>query len=112
MLRLIPSLPALYVAARVVWPSPWPLALKLGVTVLLLVVSQYHLWSRLSSGSVFAPEFPRPVVILFNWAFGSLALATPILFALDAAGLLGGVLPGSGWAVPMAWSYAVVLTAL
>jgi hypothetical protein len=27
MIRLIPSLPALYVVARVVWPSPWPLAL-------------------------------------------------------------------------------------
>jgi hypothetical protein len=66
MLRLIPSLPALYVAARVVWPSPWPLAVKLGLTVLLLVASQYHLWSRLSSGSVFAPEFPRPVVILLS----------------------------------------------
>ena len=43
MIRLIPSLPALYVVARVVWPSPWPLALKLGLTALLLVASQYHL---------------------------------------------------------------------
>jgi uncharacterized protein len=112
MIRLIPSLPAVYVIARVVWVSPWPLTLKLGLTVLLLVASQYHLWSRLSSGSVFAPEFPRPVVILFNWAFGALALAAPILLALDAASLVGWGMPGSGWAVPMAWRYAAALVAV
>ena len=111
MIRLIPSLPAVYVIARVVWPSPWPLALKLSVTVLLLVASQFHLWSRLSSGSVFAPEFPRPVVILFNWAFGALALAIPMLLALDAASLVGWVLSGGGWAVPMAWRDVAVLAA-
>ncbi|MDR6126094.1 hypothetical protein QE361_003608 [Sphingomonas sp. SORGH_AS802] len=40
----------------------------------MLAASQFHLWSRVSSGSVFAPEFPRPFVILFNWAFGALLL--------------------------------------
>ncbi len=111
MIRLIPSLPALYVVARVVWPSPWLLALKLGLTALLLVASQYHLWSRLSSGSVFAPEFPRPVVILFNWAFGALALAAPMLLAVDAVALAYRILAGSGWAAPMAWRYAATLAA-
>lgn len=112
MIRLIPSLPALYVIARVVWPSPWPLALKLCVAVLVLVASQYHLWSRLSSGSVFAPEFPRPVVILFNWSFGALALAAPMLLSLDAVALVSWVLPGGGWVAPMAWRYAAVTMAL
>lgn len=111
MIRLVPSLPALYVAARVVWPSPWPLALTLGLTVLLLAASQYHLWSRLSSGSVFAPEFPRPVVILFNVAFGALALAAPMLLLLDAAGLAMRVLPGGGGGIPLGWRYATVLAA-
>ena len=112
MIRLIPSLPAAYIIVRVVWPSPWPLALKLGVTAILLAASQYHLWSRLSSGSVFAPEFPRPVVILFNVAFGALALAAPMLLALDAVALVCWVLPGSGRAVPIAWRYAVALAAV
>ncbi|MGV7033826.1 metallophosphoesterase [Methylobacterium symbioticum] len=112
MIRLIPSLPALYVVARVVWPSPWPLALKLGLTAFLLAASQYHLWSRLSSGSVFAPEFPRPVVILFNVAFGALALAAPMLVALDVVTLVCWILPGDGWTVPMGWRYAAALAAL
>ena len=112
MIRLIPSLPAFYVVARVVWPSPWPLALKLGLTALLLVASQYHLWSRLSSGSVFAPEFPRPVVILFNWAFGSLALAAPMLLVLDIMTLVGWGLSERAWVAPMAWLYAATLAAV
>ncbi|MGY2050824.1 metallophosphoesterase [Methylobacterium sp. JK268] len=111
MIRLIPSLPAVYVLARVVWPSPWSPVIQIGVTVLLLTASQYHLWSRLSSGSVFAPEFPRSVVILFNTAFGALALATPMLLVLDAAALVCWILPGSGWAIPMAWRYAAALAA-
>lgn len=111
MIRLIPSLPAVYLIARVVWPSPWPLALKLGLGVLLLVASQYHLWSRLSSGSVFAPEFPRPIVILFNWAFGGIALAAAMLLPLDSASLASLFLPDGDWAVPMMWRYAVVLAA-
>ncbi|MFD0938930.1 metallophosphoesterase [Methylobacterium trifolii] len=111
MIRLIPSLPAAYVIARGVWPLPWPPALKLGLAAVLLVASQYHLWSRLSSGSVFAPEFPRPVVILFNGAFGAIALAAAMLLALDVAALASLVLPGGGWAISTPWRYAVALTA-
>ncbi|MEN2785045.1 metallophosphoesterase [Sphingomonas qilianensis] len=62
------------VLARWLWPLAIALEWKIAVAVLLLVASQYHLWSRLSSGSVFAPEFPRAIVILFNWAFGVIVL--------------------------------------
>ncbi len=54
----------------------------------MLGASQFHLWSRLSSGSVFAPEFPRAVVILFNWAFGALLLLAVLQLALDIGALL------------------------
>ncbi|EIZ85075.1 metallophosphoesterase [Methylobacterium sp. GXF4] len=111
MIRLIPSLPALYVIARGAWPLPWPLALKLGLAGVLLVASQYHLWSRISSGSVFAPEFPRPLVVLFNWAFGAIALAALMLLALDVVALASLALPGGGWAIPTAWRYAAALAA-
>jgi predicted MPP superfamily phosphohydrolase len=32
------------------------------VAALALVALQFHRWSKLSSGSVFSPEFPRPVI--------------------------------------------------
>jgi predicted small integral membrane protein len=74
MLHLIFALPSLYVLMRFVWPLSWTPSVKVFVAVLVLIASQYHLWSRLSSGSVFSPEFPRVLVLLFNWAFGAILL--------------------------------------
>ena len=48
-----------------------------------MVALQFHRWSKLSSGSVFSPEFPRPVVALFNWAFGAVVLLALLLVLLD-----------------------------
>ncbi len=56
--------------------------------MLFLLASQYHLWSKLSSGSVFAPEFPRLIVILFNWAFGAILLLAVLQIVLDLGTLL------------------------
>ena len=76
--NLVFAIPALIVIARWLWPLPLPLWAKIAVGVVMLTASQFHLWSRLSSGSIFAPEFPRPIVILFNWAFGALVLLAVI----------------------------------
>jgi uncharacterized protein len=101
MFHLTFALPALYVLARFVWPLPWAPGGKTALAIAVLVASQYHLWSRLSSGSVFSPEFPRAVVLLFNWAFGAIALLAVMQIALDVIALSarlfrgGGTIPGS-----------------
>jgi hypothetical protein len=77
------AMPGLLVIARWLGPLALPVGIKVGVALLLLAASQYHFWSRLSSGSVFAPEFPRPVVILFNWAFGAILLLALLQILLD-----------------------------
>jgi uncharacterized protein len=82
------AVPALVVLIRWLWPLPLPLWAKLAAVLLVLGASQFHLWSRLSSGSVFAPEFPRVVVILFNWAFGALVLLAVFQLVLDLGALL------------------------
>ena len=94
-----------------------PLAAKLAVALALLAVSQYHLWSRLSSGSVFAPEFPRAVVILFNWAFGALLLLALLQILVDVATLVTVVVRRDAAGVPDTVRYgagvvAVVLAAI
>jgi predicted MPP superfamily phosphohydrolase len=81
-------MPSLLVAARWLWPLSIPLGAKIALAILLLIASQYHLWSRLSSGSVFAPEFPRAIVILFNWAFGAILLLAALQLVLDLATLI------------------------
>lgn len=85
--NLIFATPCLFVIARWLWPLSLPFWMKGAIAILLLAASQYHFWSRLSSGSIFAPEFPRVVVILFNWAFGAILLLAMMQILLDCGTL-------------------------
>jgi predicted MPP superfamily phosphohydrolase len=86
---------------------------KCVAALLLLVASQYHLWSRLSSGSVFAPEFPRPVILLFNWAFGAIIFLALLQLVLDGSTLIVMAVHGGRVSVPDGARYAIgVATAL
>ncbi|WP_182086231.1 metallophosphoesterase [Aureimonas sp. ME7] len=87
MIHLNFSIPCLYVLVRFVLPLPWTYRSKIALAALLIVGSQFHLWNRLSSGSVFAPEFPQGVVLAFNWAFGAILFLAIFQIALDLAGL-------------------------
>lgn len=88
--------------------APW---LTGTLAVLLLVGSQYHLWCRLSSGSVFSPEFPRALVVLFSWATGTILFLALATLVLDA-GVLAAMLVRHGpVAVPDALRYAVAALA-
>lgn len=110
---LVFLIPAIYVASRTLWPLALPLWSKVVVALLLFGVSQYHLWSRLSSGSVFSPEFPRPVVMLFNWAFGALVLLMLLQIVLDLGLLVTAVVRWQRAALPdAARSWAMGLAAL
>jgi predicted MPP superfamily phosphohydrolase len=77
-----------------------PVSVKCIATVILFAASQYHYWSQLSSGSVFSPEFPRPVIILFNWAFGAIILLAPMQLLLDVGTLIAMLIHGGGVSVP------------
>lgn len=82
------GLPLLVVILNWLWPLPLPLSLKIPAAALVVVAALYHYWSRLSSGSIFAPEFPRPLVIMFNWAFGAILFLTLLQITLDLGALL------------------------
>lgn len=84
---------------------------KLGAGALLLAASQYHLWSRLSSGSMFAPEFPREIVILFNWAFGAILLLAVLQLLLDVGALAATLLNRGMVGIPDAARYMVAAVA-
>lgn len=75
--------------------------------MILFAASQYHYWSQLSSGSVFSPEFPRPVVILFNWAFGAIILLAPMQLLLDVGTLIAMLVHGGGISVPDGMRYGL-----
>ena len=100
MFHLIFAMPALYVIGRSIWPLPWLLGCKIAVAVLVLLASQYHLYSRLSSGSVFAAEMPRSAVIMFNWAFSAIFLLALFQLLVDLGAL--ALLPVLGRSVATA----------
>jgi hypothetical protein len=88
MFKIVTGLLWLIVLVRFILPLPWPWTLKAVLALVLLVASQYHYFSRLSSGSVFSPEFPRPLVIAFNVLFGAILLLAVFLLAIDAVALV------------------------
>jgi uncharacterized protein len=112
MFHLIFALPSLYVLTRFLWPLPWAPGGKVALAVILLMASQYHLWSRLSSGSVFSPEFPRALVLLFNWAFGAIVLLALMQISLDVTALVARLFRVGGWATPDGVRYAAAIAAM
>ena len=83
MIHLIFGLPWMVVVVRFIQPLPWPWWLKAAAAIILLIASQFHLLSRISSGSVFDPEFSRPLIIAFNVLLGGMLLLAVLQIAVD-----------------------------
>ncbi len=98
--HLIFAAPCAYVIVRWLAPLGLPFAAKGVLALLLLAASQFHLWNRLSSGSVFAPEFPRGIVLALNWAFGAILLLAVLQILVDLGALATALLRWSPVAVP------------
>lgn len=81
------------------------------MAVLVLVALQFHRWSELSSGSVFSPEFPRPVVALFNWALGAIVLLMLLQLLLDAGLLFAALIHGGMVGAPDGVRYGMAALA-
>ncbi len=60
----------------------------------MLGASQFQYWSKLSSGSVFAPEFPRAIILLFNWASGTILFLALMQLLADVALFALWLVPG------------------
>lgn len=87
MFHLVFGLPWLVVVLRFLMPLPWVWSIKTAVAAILFIASQYHLVSRVSSGSIFSPEFPRALVIAFNVLFGAIVMLAVFQIALDIVSL-------------------------
>lgn len=114
MFRLVTGLLWLIVLVRFILPMPWSWELKVLLALVLLIGSQYHYFSWLSSGSVFAPEFPRPLVIGFNVLFGTILLLAVFSLAIDATSLVVLALTGdsSSFAPEMRYAAGIAAFAL
>jgi uncharacterized protein len=112
MFHLVFGLPWLFVTLRFIQPLPWSLSAKILLAGVLLIASQYHLVSRISSGSVFSPEFPRPLILAFNVVFGAIVLLAVFQLAVDLGALLLAAVKGRFSTVPPELRYAIGILAL
>ncbi|MBB3590510.1 hypothetical protein FHX08_000854 [Rhizobium sp. BK529] len=111
MFHVVLGLPWLLVVLRFLLPLPWIWPAKVLAAGVLLVGSQQVLLNRISSGSVFAPEYPRPLIIVLNFLFGATLLLAVFQIALDAASLVLALVEGQLPAVPPEIRYGIGLAA-
>jgi len=112
MFHIVFGLPWIVVTLRFIMPLPWAWPIKIAFAGLLLIASQYHLISRISSGSVFSPEFPRALVIGFNVLFGAIVMLAVFQIALDIVSLGVGLINRTSPSVPPEVRYAIGIVAL
>lgn len=82
------ALLCLFVIGRFIIPLPWPARAKLAIAIVLLIVSQHHLISRLVFGTMFSPEVPRAVMLVVNWLFGTILLLAAFQLVMDVLTLV------------------------
>jgi predicted MPP superfamily phosphohydrolase len=111
MFHVIFGAPCLYVILRFLLPLSLPHWATLASALVLIAGSQFHFWNRLSSGSVFSPEFPRAMVMAFNVVFGLILFLALLQIVLDIGTLIGSALKGSWISVPNGVRYALALVA-
>lgn len=112
MFHLIFGLPWLVVVTRFLLPLPWVWSIKIMIAIILLAASQYHLFSKLSSGSVFDPEFPPPLIIAFNVLMGMVLLLALFQIAVDVISLIAAPFRGGFLPVPVGVRYGMGAIAL
>jgi hypothetical protein len=56
---------------------------------------------------MFAPEFPRPIVILSNWAFGAIIFLALLQLVFDGATLIAMAVQGGRVTIPDGARYAI-----
>lgn len=111
MFHFVLGLPWLVVVLRFILPLPWIWPAKALLAGLLLIASQQVLLNRISSGSVFAPEYPRPLIIVLNFLFGATLLLAVFQIALDVVSLVLALMEGRFPAVPPEVRYIIGLAA-
>ncbi|WP_117196080.1 metallophosphoesterase [Rhizobium terrae] len=112
MFHFILAAPWFVVVLRFVPALPLVLPTKLTLAAVLLVASQHLLINRITSGSVFSPEYPRPFIILLNLLFGAMVFLAVFQIALDLMSLIIAAAKGRFPQVPVEVRYAMGVVAV
>lgn len=112
MFQLAFAIPCLYVIARCLLPLKWPRWSKVVISLLLLLVAEQYLLTRLAFGTMFSMELPRAAVIGVNVLFGATLLLALFQLVLDLTTLLMMALKRRRLAVANSARYVLGIVAL
>lgn len=73
----------LYVACRFVLPLPWRAGWRVLLATVLLLASKYHLLQQWAFGTMFSPEMPRALIVVFSGLFCAFVLLFFLTAILD-----------------------------
>ncbi|WP_439838940.1 metallophosphoesterase [Aeromonas caviae] len=73
----------LYVACRFVLPLPWRAGWRVLLAAILLLASKYHLLQQWAFGTMFSPEMPRALIMVFSVLFCAFVLLFFLTAILD-----------------------------
>ena len=112
MFHLAKALLCLYVVLRFLLPLPWPRWAKGTIAVVLMVVFQHSLISRIVFGTMFSPEVPRMTMIIVNWMAGMILLLGIFQLALDLVALVTAALRRRRIRIPVGLRYGIGAAAM
>lgn len=73
----------LYVVCRFVLPLPWRAGWRVLLAAVLLLASKYHLLQQWAFGTMFSPEMPRALIVVFSGLFCAFVLLFFLTAILD-----------------------------
>ncbi|SHN04014.1 metallophosphoesterase [Roseibium suaedae] len=112
MFHLVTGFLGLFVALHV-WPLlPKGFAFKAFSFALIMLVSQHHLITKLTFGTMFAAEIPRSMMIVVNILFATLVFAAVLFLALEILRIVGFIVNQRWLPLPPVASWLVLSVAL
>lgn len=115
---LVPSLLMVaYVMVRLVAPLPCGLWVKAAASLALLCAGLKFTWYARLGGAFFAPDLPRPLLLVMEALYAALVILVFLLLVRDALGLVLWLSRrlGTDWRLPLtsgAWGAGLTLVAL
>lgn len=91
---------------------PWPRWIRALIAVILMVVFQHSLISRVVFGTMFSPEVPRAVMIGVNWLAGFILFIAILQVVVDILSLVTAAIRRRRIGVPVFLRYGIGVVAL
>jgi uncharacterized protein len=91
---------------------PWKKLSKFAAIVVIAIGAQQYLINKLLFGTMFSPEFPRPVVIAMNIAFTSILLLMVFQLLLDIGLVMLAILKRKRVFLPHILRFGIIILAL